>query len=99
MRSLFQSSLHPEQLAFLSIASFGGPCPRTWECDLNMKPTVRTPIIIAGLVLLSAIALSPVLQCGFIAMDDDLYVTNNPHVLGGITMANAFWFFTHSHEF
>jgi hypothetical protein len=35
-----------------------------------------------------------VLRAGFINFDDPDYVTNNPHVKGGLTLDGIFWAFT-----
>jgi tetratricopeptide (TPR) repeat protein len=44
-----------------------------------------------GLVLLTAIALGRVLAGEFLTWDDDLYVTNNPHVRRGLTLDGILW--------
>jgi Flp pilus assembly protein TadD len=47
--------------------------------------------------LLLAITLgvfSPVTRCDFLNYDDDAYVTNNPHVVAGLTTASVTWAFT-----
>jgi protein O-mannosyl-transferase len=49
--------------------------------------------LLAG-VLLVAVTLAaywPVLQNGFVSYDDRTYVTENPHMLGGMTRANVAW--------
>ncbi len=50
--------------------------------------------ISAGLVALVALAYAPVSQFGFVPLDDPLYVTNNPHVVSGLTGSNIWWAFT-----
>jgi protein O-mannosyl-transferase len=48
-------------------------------------------------IALVAITLTLYMQTGsfpFINLDDNLYVTNNPHVVGGITGKNIMWAFT-----
>jgi hypothetical protein len=37
---------------------------------------------------------APVLGYGFVSFDDPEYVTENPHVKGGVTLANVVWAFT-----
>lgn len=44
-----------------------------------------------GLALLTFATLSPVLNNEFIKFDDHQYVTENPHVLTGLTWANVKW--------
>ena len=46
------------------------------------------------LVLLIAAAFWPTLENGFLDYDDDVYVTMNPHVLGGVSAQNIGWAFT-----
>lgn len=41
-----------------------------------------------------AIVFLPTLRQGFITYDDPVYVTQNPHVTGGLTAANAAWALT-----
>ena len=45
----------------------------------------------AVLVALIFLAFSPCLQLGFVGYDDPQYVTENPHVLGGLTAKNIAW--------
>ena len=47
-------------------------------------------VLLAGLTLA---VFWPVVHCGFINLDDPDYVTNNPHVLGGLTLENIGWAF------
>ena len=58
-----------------------------------IKPT-RPALLIA--LLLSAATLAafwPLLQNGFVNYEDTLYITQNPHVLGGLTLGNVGWAF------
>lgn len=58
----------------------------------------RNCLLAAALALLAALAFWPVLSAGFISMDDDLYVTKNPHI-HAVTAQNAVFLLTHTHEF
>ena len=51
----------------------------------------------ALLALATAAAYWPVLHCGYLNLDDDLYVTANPAVRGGLTLAGVHWAFTATH--
>jgi tetratricopeptide (TPR) repeat protein len=51
----------------------------------------RTIIIIAAIIVSTVIAFWPTLRNGFIALDDPDYVTNNPHVIGGLSWGNVCW--------
>ena len=50
-----------------------------------------------GLLLAVGIAYWPVRHFGFVRFDDPLYVTENPHVLGGLTGRGLQWAFTSGH--
>src|SRR5205823_595708 len=54
------------------------------------------PAVLAcvALVLLTLLAYYPVWDNGFIDLDDSSYITDNPHVLGGLTGANLAWAWT-----
>jgi tetratricopeptide (TPR) repeat protein len=47
-----------------------------------------------GLVILTLITFLPVLRCGLVDFDDAAYVSENAHVLGGLTAANLHWAWT-----
>ncbi|MFA5239650.1 MAG: tetratricopeptide repeat protein [Phycisphaerae bacterium] len=53
--------------------------------------------ICVTLVLATIIAYEPVRHNGFVNYDDDVYVTNNPNVNGGITLNSVIWAFTKSY--
>ena len=57
----------------------------------------RTLPIAVLLALTTLLAYWPVVQCGYLNLDDDLYVTANPAVWGGLTLAGARWAFTTTH--
>jgi len=50
------------------------------------------------LFLITAAIYAPLYHAGFVNFDDPDYVTDNPHVTGGLTMGNVAWAFTHSHS-
>lgn len=47
-----------------------------------------------ALALLALALYLPALRCGFVRLDDPNYVTNNPHVLGGLSIENIRWAFS-----
>jgi tetratricopeptide (TPR) repeat protein len=51
----------------------------------------------AALLALTAAAFLPVWANGFVDLDDELYITANPHVLGGLSWSGARWAFTTRH--
>ncbi len=51
-------------------------------------------LVCVCLAVLIAAVYWPLRQAGFVNFDDDAYVTANPHVLGGLTVANMVWAFT-----
>src|SRR2546427_38166 len=57
----------------------------------------RTLPIAVLLALATLLAYWPVVHCGYLNLDDDLYVTANPAVWGGLTLAGARWAFTTMH--
>ena len=57
----------------------------------------RSLVICLMLAAAVGIAFSPVLRNDFVGYDDPDYVVNNPHVVGGLTGANAAWAFTHAY--
>jgi protein O-mannosyl-transferase len=54
-------------------------------------------IIYLGLIAATFVAYEPVRHNGFVKLDDDKYVTENPNVNGGITRDSVIWAFTKSH--
>ena len=58
---------------------------------------VQHAVIIAAIVLATAIVYAPVRHHPFIAYDDDAYVGHNPHVQGGLTPDGIRWAFTTYH--
>ena len=58
-----------------------------------MVPAMRIWIV-SGLILLSLAVFRPALDCDFVALDDDAYVTENPQVRAGLTREGLTWAFT-----
>ncbi len=59
--------------------------------------TINSNVIFLICILLIAIVLTVYMQAGnhqFLNYDDDVYVTSNPNVAGGITRNNILWAFT-----
>jgi Flp pilus assembly protein TadD len=54
-------------------------------------------VLAAAIVVLAGFAYAPVRQFDFVQLDDPQYVTENPHVRGGLTMAGMRWAFTTGH--
>ncbi|GFO54261.1 O-GlcNAc transferase [Geomonas sp. Red276] len=50
--------------------------------------------IVASLILLNLLIFVQTASHGFIILDDNDYVRNNPHVLSGLTLSNISWSFT-----
>jgi tetratricopeptide (TPR) repeat protein len=60
----------------------------------NHRAAQGTIMLAAVLGLLTFALYAPVLRYGFLAYDDNAYVTANPRVPGGLTPANIQWAFT-----
>jgi tetratricopeptide (TPR) repeat protein len=60
-------------------------------------PRLGTAPLCAALVVLTAVAFLPVWDNGFVDLDDELYITANPHVLGGLSWPGLSWAFTNFH--
>jgi Tfp pilus assembly protein PilF len=56
----------------------------------------RAPLAIVALAILPLIAFHGVFSAGFINFDDDQYLTANPFVLRGLTIAGVQWAFSHA---
>jgi tetratricopeptide (TPR) repeat protein len=62
------------------------------------RGTMRRPAVLCLLLALGTFAVFlPVARQGFVNYDDSDYVTENPHVLGGLKWANIVWAFTTGH--
>ena len=55
-------------------------------------------LIYIGLVAATFAAYEPTLHNGFVNYDDDIYITENPRVAGGITQDSVTWAFTQPHD-
>jgi protein O-mannosyl-transferase len=64
---------------------------------LHIERLGRPAFICLWLALIPLLVYVPVFQAQFIGFDDDEYVFANPHVLGGITLANLRWAFVTTH--
>jgi tetratricopeptide (TPR) repeat protein len=66
--------------------------------DSFWRETMRRPAVLCLLLALCTFAVFlPVTRQGFVNYDDSDYVTENPHVLGGLKWANIIWAFTTGH--
>src|SRR5207247_4861133 len=63
----------------------------------NMERLGQPAFICLGLALVTLLVYVPVFHAQFIGYDDPDYVTGNPHVLSGITVANLRWAFVTNH--
>ncbi|MGD9781538.1 MAG: tetratricopeptide repeat protein [Kiritimatiellia bacterium] len=57
----------------------------------------RGAVAAAGLAALVFFAFGGALECGFVRFDDDVYVTENPQVAQGLTIAAVRWALTTGH--
>jgi tetratricopeptide (TPR) repeat protein len=63
------------------------------------RPSVPLPLVGSFLlVAVTVLAYAPVFQAGFVNLDDFLYVSRNPHVLGGLTRGNVRWAWSTFHS-
>jgi len=62
--------------------------------DFMLKPEYY---ISMALVIVTFVAFSQVLNNGFINFDDNVYITDNPHVQQGLTLNGITWAFTTGH--
>ena len=69
---------------------------------MSVTERARTTALAGAFVvlLLGAVAIlyGPTLHHEFVSYDDGSYLTENPHVAGGLSLANARWAFTHFHS-
>ena len=61
-------------------------------------PQLQNALIIGGLLVLVFAIYAQVRTHAFIDFDDPGYVSNNPHVLGGLTWSGVQWAFTHVYQ-
>jgi protein O-mannosyl-transferase len=59
--------------------------------------TWHTAAIVGALVAATCLVYAPVRHYGFVEVDDPLYVSENPHLAGGLTADNVGWALTTSH--
>ncbi len=59
---------------------------------------VKSTYLYAGLLMLTVAAYLPALGNGFVDIDDEVYITKNPAVLGGLTWDNVRWACTTFHS-
>jgi len=61
----------------------------------------RAPVLWfpVALILITIVVFAPIRSSGFIPWDDPLYVTQNPHVLGGVTAGGVLWALTTGEQF
>ena len=60
-------------------------------------PQLRTVAVYAALAVLTVAAYLPVMWNGFVDIDDDRYITANPHVSAGLTSDGFRWAWTTFH--
>src|SRR5437762_2627504 len=63
----------------------------------NMERLGQPAFICLWLAVVTLLVYVPVFHAQFIGYDDPDYVTGNPHVLSGITLANLHWAFVTNH--
>jgi len=62
------------------------------------RTSMRAKIIISICIIVAIfIAYEPLCHNGFVVYDDQQYITENPHITGGITQNSIIWAFTKSH--
>jgi tetratricopeptide (TPR) repeat protein len=59
----------------------------------------RKPLVCVLLIACTVVVYAPTLQHGFINYDDDLYLTDNPRVAGGLSPDHIGWAFTTTHAY
>jgi len=64
---------------------------------MNRRRAVTTAAIALALAALVVSVYAPVRHFDFVQLDDPAYVTENPHVLRGLTVDGAAWAFTTGH--
>lgn len=70
------------------------PANRALRTAPDAASSRRALWVVIGLIATVFLAYSPVLRFGFVRFDDPTYVTENPHVLAGLTWPNIQWAFT-----
>ena len=62
------------------------------------KKVTRTALVVALLAAATLFVYAQVAGFGFVGLDDDSYVSENPHVMGGPTASNIAWAWTTTTE-
>ncbi len=75
--------------------SVSPPVPTTVWSATSWRSTT---VIVVGLMVVNWIVFGQTTRHGFINFDDPSYVSDNPHVPGGLTWENVTWAFTHVHS-
>jgi protein O-mannosyl-transferase len=65
-----------------------------WENRLQNSLMSRPRLIALLLALTTLLVYLPVVRCDFVNFDDQVYVTENPHVQAGLTLSGIRWAFT-----
>jgi protein O-mannosyl-transferase len=73
-------------------ARLAGPAPGRWWQRNSQELAICGLLAVAAFVVFGATTAFP-----FVAYDDDVYVTDNLHVRGGLSPAGVGWAFTHVH--
>ena len=62
------------------------------------RPARGRVLAVAALLLLAVgLVFGPTVRYGFVNYDDNVYVSENPHVARGLTVSDIVWVFTHRH--
>jgi protein O-mannosyl-transferase len=61
-------------------------------------PSRNVWLVVLSLVALAFVAYSPVWRFDFVSIDDPQYVSQNPHVAGGLSWTAVQWAFTTGHQ-
>ena len=59
------------------------------------RSQIRISIIYIFLTVATLVTFWQVNYCGFISIDDPLYVTENTHIMNGVIWGTVRWAFTH----
>jgi protein O-mannosyl-transferase len=84
----------PGKLVSKSRVEFVGKLPPGSSARRGWLARLAHPAFLSLLLATATVAAFwPVVRCGFISYDDPIYVSDNPHVLGGLTVPNVLWSF------
>ena len=90
------SLAHPRVTIYSGLTLWKVPGQMSYAGSEPTTTVRRDSLLLVLLALLTALAFQPSLGCGFNA-DDDLLVTQQPHVNSGLTLRNVRWALT-THE-